>query len=629
MTYLITFLSELTPDSQHEIITWYKTMDNLSLGDNNQYNNVNKIKNITFDNIIHILEHDVSTELTGKLISFLSTESYFYDTGIPQEIVKYRDTLITLIEQSKKLIEKKRAYLANCYTQLDKSIYGQKDAKDQIIRIIGQWLNGNQSGYCIGFEGAPGVGKTSLAKYGIANALVDSDGKSRPFGFIALGGSSSGSTLEGHGYTYVGSTWGRIADIIMTSGVMNPIIFIDELDKISNTESGREIIGILTHITDKTQNMDFMDKYFAGVKIDLSKVLFVFSYNDYSKLDSILADRIHRVKFNNYSVSDKIAICNNYLIPNILNEINIADIECVLDAVTLRYIIDSYTYEAGVRKLKEKLYDILREINIKYIRGHLAVDVPWSRNFNYTPHHTDNPIFYTPSGCNKNLDYAVQGNRCVITTELVDNILNSYYKVEIPKPMDIPKAGVVYGLYATAMGTGGITIIQVTRKYSDSSSLVCTGKPGDIMLESMKVALTLAINILEPEILTKWGISHSGDASKFGLHIHCPDGATPKDGPSAGCAFTAALFSLLTDTPVLNTVSMTGEVDIMGNVLPIGGLDSKIQGSTRSGIYTILVPDENKKDIAYIQRRQPEILEGVNILYTKTIQDVLKYCLKQ
>lgn len=615
-TYIITFLSELNPESQQEILTWFTSCDDLFI--NNQYNTSCATTHLTFDTLVHSLESGNGSlncyhfkcelqsklipKLISKLISFLATESYFYDTGIPAELVKYKDNLVELLEQNKDLIAKKKAYLANCYTQLDKSIYGQQDAKDQIIRIIGQWLNGNQSGYCIGFEGAPGVGKTSLAKYGIANALVDEKGGGRPFGFIALGGSSNGSTLEGHGYTYVGSTWGRIVDIIMTAGVMNPIIFIDELDKISNTESGREIIGILTHITDKTQNMDFMDKYFAGVKIDLSKVLFVFSYNDYSKLDSILADRIHRVKFDNYSVADKIAICNNYLVPNIVNEININDFECVLKPEALRYIIDSYTYEAGVRKLKEKLYDILREINVKYIRGEL--DGICSSQEKYSDHVT-------------------------ITPEIVDDILNSYYKVEIPQPMAVPMVGVVYGLYATSMGTGGITIIQVTRKYSDSSALVCTGKPGDVMLESMKVALTLAINILEPEILAKWGINHSGDASKFGLHIHCPDGATPKDGPSAGCAFTAALFSLLTDTPVLNTVSMTGEIDILGNVLPIGGLDSKIQGSSRSGINTILVPIDNKKDIAYIQRRQPEILEGITIHYTKTVQDVLKYCLKQ
>ena len=160
-------------------------------------------------------------------------------------------------------------------------------------------------GYCIGFEGPPGTGKTSLAKKGIANCLKDTDGNSRPFAFIPIGGSSNGSVLEGHSYTYVGSTWGKIVDVLMETKCMNPIIYIDELDKISRTESGREIIGILTHLTDSSQNDEFFDKYFSGIKIDLSKVLFIFSYNNFNNIDPILADRIHRVQFNNLTKMTK------------------------------------------------------------------------------------------------------------------------------------------------------------------------------------------------------------------------------------------------------------------------------------------------------------------------------------
>ena len=148
-----------------------------------------------------------------------------------------------------------------------------------------------------GFEGPPGVGKT-LAKKGIASCLKDNEGSSRPFAFIAVGGSSNASTLDGHNYTYVGSTWGRIVDILMETKCMNPIIFIDELDKVSRTEHGKEIIGILTHLIDPTQNDSFQDKYFTGIDLDLSKALFVFSYNDVDSIDRILLDRIHRVKFD-------------------------------------------------------------------------------------------------------------------------------------------------------------------------------------------------------------------------------------------------------------------------------------------------------------------------------------------
>ena len=194
---------------------------------------------------------------------------------------------------------------------LDASIYGHNKAKRQIERVIGQWITGKQSGYCFGFEGAPGIGKTSLARKGLAYCLKDSDGTTRPFSFIALGGSSNGSILDGHNYTYVGSNWGRIVDILMEKKCMNPIIFIDELDKISNTEQGKEIVGILTHLVDTTQNSSFQDKYFNGIDLDLSKVLFIFSYNDVSLVDRILLDRIHRIKFNYLTIDDKIVIIKN------------------------------------------------------------------------------------------------------------------------------------------------------------------------------------------------------------------------------------------------------------------------------------------------------------------------------
>ena len=161
-----------------------------------------------------------------------------------------------------------------------KSVYGHENAKIEIEKIIGQWINGENKGYCFGFEGCPGVGKTSLAKKGIADCLKDEDGVSRPFSFIKIGGDSNGSTLHGHNYTYVGSTWGSIVQILMDTQIMNPIIYIDEVDKISKTENGKELIGILTHLLDFSQNDSFQDKYFNGVNIDLSKVLFILSYND-------------------------------------------------------------------------------------------------------------------------------------------------------------------------------------------------------------------------------------------------------------------------------------------------------------------------------------------------------------
>ena len=240
-------------------------------------------------------------------------------------------------------------------TTLNNAIHGHSTAKRQLKRIIGQWINGKQTGYCFGFEGPPGVGKTSLAKNGLSQCLLnETDNTHRPFAFIPIGGSCNGSTLSGHNYTYVGSTWGRIVDILIDKKCLNPIIFIDELDKVSKSEHGKEIIGILTHLVDSTQNESFQDKYFNGIDLDLSKALFIFSYNDPDAIDRILLDRIHRIKFDHLSLDDKLVIANNYLLPEIYKNVGLTNIIKLSDEILI-YIIEHFTYEPGVRKLKEIL----------------------------------------------------------------------------------------------------------------------------------------------------------------------------------------------------------------------------------------------------------------------------------
>ena len=182
----------------------------------------------------------------------------------------------TLIEEWKKYNEDKKNYLVDVRKTLDEAVYGHKEAKVQLERIFAQWINGKSKGAIIGLQGPPGTGKTSLAKNGLSKCLKDDGGESRPFAFLPIGGSVNGSTLVGHNYTYVGSTWGRIVDVLISSKCMNPIIFIDEVDKVSNTDHGREIISILTHLTDLTQNDEFEDKYFAGVKLIYHKLYCIF-----------------------------------------------------------------------------------------------------------------------------------------------------------------------------------------------------------------------------------------------------------------------------------------------------------------------------------------------------------------
>ena len=645
----------------------------------NSVYNVQKINYKSNNKIIEqILKYYNNNEILKKYINkFLIDNNYFYKNSYENILIDYLDKISEYIKEFSQLKCNKNSFLIDCYKRLDKSIYGQNDAKNQLIRIIAQWINGNQNGYCLGFEGSPGLGKTSLAKFGISKALKNKDGKSRPFGFIALGGSTNGSTLEGHSYTYVGSTWGQIVEILMNSKCMNPIIFIDELDKISNTDNGKEIIGLLTHITDRTQNNEFNDKYFNGINIDLSKVLFIFSYNDFSLIDRILADRIHRIKFENYSLNDKLIICKDYLIPDIENEININDKKVIFNDEVIKYLINSYTYEAGVRKLKEKLYDIFRELNVRNIKNELDLSIlnnTNSNNNNKNNKNLNNKNLNNKNlkkkkdtnkldgtlenNLNNNLDNNLDNNDFIyVNNNLIDEILDVNQQIEITRPYKNNRVGVVYGLYATSMGIGGITIIQVSKKLIDiSNTLLCTGKQGDVMLESMKVSLTLACNLVPEDILINNGFinkpndkkfkndnSKNDDSNiddsknekqcnddvsknilnKYSFHVHCPDGATPKDGPSAGCAITLGLISLLTNIKIKNTISMTGEIDVYGNVLPIGGLDSKISGSKHAGINTVLVPKKNEKDLNKIKVKKPEILEGMKIIIVNTVQDVL------
>ena len=305
----------------------------------------------------------------------------------------------------------------------------------------------------------PGIGKTSLAKKGIAKCLKNYNNETRPFSFIALGGSCNGSTIEGHSYTYLNSTWGRMVDILMDSKCMNPIIYIDELDKVSKTENGREIIGIFTHLIDQTQNEVFQDKYFSGIDIDLSKALFIFSYNDPEQIDKVLLDRIHRIKFDNLTLDDKRVIVNDYILPEINTKMGFDNVVNMTNEM-IEYIIDSYTLEPGVRKLKEILFDLYGEINLEILKSD-----------------------------NSNQEMPIQ-----ITKENIDKkYLKRYHKVNAKKIHKESETGVINGLWANSLGQGGIIPIQ-TLFYPCSTflDLRLTGLQGDVMKESMNVAKTLA-----------------------------------------------------------------------------------------------------------------------------------------
>jgi ATP-dependent Lon protease len=436
---------------------------------------------------------------------------------------------------------------------------------------------------------------TSLAKHGLSRCLIDENGDNRPFSFIAIGGSSNGSTLEGHNYTYVGSTWGRVVDILMEQKCMNPIIFIDEIDKVSKTENGREIISIMTHLVDPTQNDSFQDKYFSGIDIDVSKILFVFSYNDVSLIDRILLDRIHRIKFDNLTMDDKLVICNKHMLPELFEKMGqTGNIE--FPENVLKYIINSYTLESGVRKLKELLYEIIGEINLKMLNDESdEIDLP-----------------------------------IVVTEGDVTNVyLKDHHKMNEKKVTPIDKVGIICGLYANALGRGGVIPIEtrlfVTKNLLD---LKLTGQQGDVMKESMTVAKTLAWSLTSPT-RQNYLLGEFENTSNQGIHIHCPEGATPKDGPSAGTAITVAIYSLLNNKPIKYDLAITGEINLQGCVTAIGGLDLKIIGGINAGVKTFLFPNENKKDFNKFMDKYHgnSIIDGIEFHGIDSIEEALKLSL--
>uniref|UniRef100_A0A6C0B2A1 Lon proteolytic domain-containing protein n=1 Tax=viral metagenome TaxID=1070528 RepID=A0A6C0B2A1_9ZZZZ len=545
-----------------------------------------KNMNVTYETIIYNTKS--KKELLSRLFDFLQLcdihQLYSVLTIVDFDI---NVTFYNKMNRIKDNFISITKYIKSVKTTLDDAVYGHEKAKIQIERIIGQWINGEQDGYCFGFEGPPGVGKTSLAKHGLSKCLTDENGVSRPFAMIQMGGDSNGSTLHGHNYTYVGSTWGNIVQILIDKKCMNPIIFIDELDKISKTEHGREIIGILTHLLDPTQNDSFQDKYFSGVDFDLSKALFILSYNDVDSIDKILLDRIHRIQFLNLSLEEKLIITKTHILPEIYKKMGLQDI-IYIDDECITYIIDEYTSEPGVRKLKEIIFEIIGEVNIKILKYEFAE----------TPIHIK-----------------------------INDIKNIYLKdrhelkkIEIHRENRI---GVINGLWANSMGRGGILPIQV--KFFPSNlflQLKLTGMQGDVMKESMYVANTLAWSLTSNENRTI--ITELYEKTKHGIHVHCPEGAVPKDGPSAGAAITSVIYSLLNQKKIKHNIAITGEISLDGSVTEIGGLDVKFLGGIKSGVNEFIYPEENQRDFVKFMEKYKDTKLIDNILFhsVKTIQDV-------
>ena len=534
-----------------------------------------------------VQENSTNINLLNDIFNNSSNSSKFSNSKEKQDNSTIEKDLLEIEEKYGEIND----YISNVKSTLDDAIYGHDKAKKQIERIIGQWINGKQDGYCFGFEGPAGTGKTTLAKKGLASCLKDENGISRPFAMIQMGGDANGSSLHGHNYTYVGSTWGSIVQILIDKKCMNPIIFIDEIDKISKTEHGKEIVGILTHLLDPAQNDCFQDKYFSGIDLDLSKALFILSYNDVDAIDKIMLDRIHRVKFKSLTLDEKIVISHRHLLPEIYDKMGLQNMITFSDNV-LKFVIDEYTIEPGVRKLKEILFEIVSEINLDILKN---FDTKYTIPINIT----------------------------------IEDIKTKYFKdkqeIKHKKIHNTNKVGIINGLWANAQGKGGVIPIQANWRPSEKFlHLHLTGMQGDVMKESMNVALTLAWNITPPELKDQIWNKHNSCLN--GIHIHCPEGATPKDGPSAGTAITTTIYSLLNDKKIKYNIAITGEITLDGKVTEIGGLDLKFIGGIKAGVTEFIYPKENEKDFdSFMEKyKDDELTNGISFYPVETIEEVFE-----
>ena len=499
---------------------------------------------------------------------------------------KYMGT--DLKEIKKKDVTKFMHQLKN---DMDSAVWGHEEAKRTIIQMMGQKItNPDSKGNVLGIWGPPGNGKTTLIKEGIAKAM------NKPFVFISLGGAGDASFLDGHSYTYEGSVCGRIARGLMESKCMNPIIYFDELDKISTGSKGEEITNLLVHLIDPVQNSHFRDKYFHGIDLDLSKVTFIFSFNEPHNVNHILMDRIKTVETKYLLPVQKLHIAKNYMLPKIFEDIGINESSIQFPDSTINSIINKYTYEGGVRKMKTVLYSICRELNV--------------RNMMKSKFH------------NRVVKFPFK-----VKSSYIKELVKEYREIDKEKIHDEDKIGIVNGMWAGSSGVGGILSIE-TMFYPSKSLLETktTGSLEKVIKESIEVACSLAWSRLDEKQKVFW--MNKWKDKPEGFHVHCPDGATPKDGPSAGAAITLAIYSLLTDNKVRHDVSMTGEINLKGKVTKIGGLEEKLQGAKFAGVKLALVPKENEKDLLKIKERNSKLLDSnFKVEIVENFDDVLSYAL--
>ncbi|XP_028619310.1 lon protease homolog, mitochondrial [Grammomys surdaster] len=465
--------------------------------------------------------------------------------------------------------------LARAQAVLEEDHYGMEDVKKRVLEFIAvSQLRGSTQGKILCFHGPPGVGKTSIAR-SIARAL------GREYFRFSVGGMTDVAEIKGHRRTYVGAMPGKIIQCLKKTKTENPLVLIDEVDKIGRGYQGDPSSALL-ELLDPEQNANFLDHY-LDVPVDLSKVLFICTANVTDTIPEPLRDRMEMINVSGYVAQEKLAIAERYLVPQARTLCGLDENKAQLSAAVLTLLIKQYCRESGVRNLQKQVEKVLRKAAYKIVSGEAQT------------------VQVTP----ENLQDFV--GKPVFTVERM-------YEVTPP--------GVVMGLAWTAMG-GSTLFVETSlrrpqpsgRKEDKDGSLEVTGQLGDVMKESARIAYTFARAFLmeqDPEndfLVT----SH--------IHLHVPEGATPKDGPSAGCTIVTALLSLALGQPVLQNLAMTGEVSLTGKVLPVGGIKEKTIAAKRAGVTCIILPAENRKDFSDLA---PFITEGLEVHFVEHYRDIFR-----
>ncbi len=516
-----------------------------------------------------ILKLHLDADSEKKLLNECDRLKYVQPSS-PESAVS-RNYLDKILELPWHIYSKENLNIDNARRILDRDHYGLKDVKERILEFIAvRKLSPNIKGQIICLVGPPGVGKTSVAK-SLAKAL------NRKYERISLGGVHDEAEIRGHRKTYIGAMPGSIIEAVIRTKTSNPLILLDEIDKLSSDYKGDPSSALLEAL-DPEQNNTFRDHYIE-IPFDLSKVLFVTTANDKNEIPAPLLDRMEVIELFSYTHEEKFNIAKKHLIPKQLKENGIKASQLHFTDNAIHSIIDGYTREAGVRTLERTFAKVMRKAAVKITEG------------------------YT-------------GKISVKPTGLEDYLGPKKYKPESQGHKD--EVGVVNGLAWTSVGGEMLKVEAV--KMPGAGKLELTGSLGDVMKESARTAYSYIRSISEALPLDMDFYKNTD------IHIHFPEGAVPKDGPSAGIAITTAVVSALTGIPVRADIAMTGEVTLTGNVLPIGGLKEKTMAAYRNGIKTVLIPEENVSDLKEID---DAVKENVDFISVSKADEVLSLALSK